>query len=315
MTPSPDFSVLIVTRNTARLTTEAVASVLACGDRATTEVIVVDNGSTDGTGDLLKAKFPQVRYVYSADNQGFAKANNQAAALATGGVLLLLNSDAALQPGNLDTALAYLKATPDCGVLGAQLLNSDGSLQNSVAEAPGLATELLNRSLLKRWRRLTKSGPRLPAREPVAVDSVIGAFMAIPRATWERLGGLDERYFFYLEETDFCTQVRRDGGRVMHHPGIRVWHHQGASANTVRPAARIEFWRSRYIYFDRHVGGAANAILRTVLPLRLAVSWVFNVLVSPFSASLRERAAWQYALLRWHAHGRPLEGGLRPANK
>lgn len=315
MTPPPDFSVLIVTRNTARLTTEAVASVLACGDRATAEIIIVDNGSTDGTGDQIKARFPQVRYVFCAENQGFARANNLAATHATGSVLLLLNSDAALQPGNLDTALAYLRATPDCGVLGAQLLNSDGSLQNSVAEAPGLATELLNRSLLKRWRRLMKSGPRLPARGPVAVDSVIGAFMAIPRATWERFGGLDERYFFYLEETDFCTQVRRSGGRVIHHPGIRVWHHQGASANTVRPAARIEFWRSRYTYFDRHAGGFANTVLRTMLPLRLAVSWACNALASPLSAPLRERAAWQYALLRWHARGRPPEGGLRPAFK
>ncbi len=312
MTSLPDFSVLIVTRNTARLTTEAVASVLGCGDRATVEVIVVDNGSTDGTGEQLQARFPQVRYLYSTENQGFARANNLAAAHATGSVLLLLNSDAALQPGNLDAALTYLRATPDCGVLGAQLLNSDGTLQNSVAEAPSLATELLNRSLLKRWRRLTRSGPRLPAREPVAVDSVIGAFMAIPRATWERFGGLDERYFFYLEETDFCTQVRRGGGRVIHHPGIRVWHHQGASANTVRPAARIEFWRSRYIYFERHASGAANAVLRIILPLRLAISWICNALASPVSASLRERAAWQSALLRWHARGRPLEGGLRP---
>lgn len=315
MTPPPDFSILIVTRNTARLTSEAVTSVLTCGDRATVEVVVIDNGSTDGTGEQLKARFPQVRYVYSAENQGFARANNLAASQASGSVLLLLNSDAALQPGNLDAALAYLRATPDCGVLGAQLLNSDGSLQNSVAEAPSLATELLNRSLLKRWRRLTRSGPRLPAHEPVAVDSVIGAFLAIPRATWERFGGLAERYFFYLEETDFCTQVRRGGGRVIHHPGIRVWHHQGASANTVRPAARIEFWRSRYLYFDRHAGPAVNVILRTILPLRLACSWAFNALASPFSPALRERAAWQSTLLRWHARGRPLEGGLRPPNK
>lgn len=315
MTSPPDFSVLIVTRNTARLTTEAVASVLASPDHARAEVIVVDNGSTDGTGDQLQAKFPAVRYVYSAGNLGFARANNVAASHATGTVLLLLNSDAVLQPGNLDTALDFLRATPDCGVLGAQLLNSDGSLQNSVADAPDLATELLNRSLLKRWRRVTRTGVRLPSAAPVAVDSVIGAFMAIPRAQWDRFGGLDERYFFYLEETDFCTRVRRSGDRVIHHPGIRVWHHQGASANTVRPAARIEFWRSRYTYFDRHASGPANAMLRTILPLRLAVSWSFNTLASPFSSSLRERAAWQYALLRWHVHGRPPEDGLRPINK
>lgn len=312
--PPPDFSVLIVTRNTARLTTAAVVSVLDAPDRATREVVIVDNGSTDGTREQVLARYPSVKYLYSEDNQGFARANNTAAAAASGRVLLLLNSDAALQPGNLDTALTYLATHPECGVLGAQLLNSDGSRQNSVAEAPGLASELLNRSLLKRWRRLT-TGRRHPSAdgEPVPVDSVIGAFMAIPRAAWERHGGLDERYFFYLEETDFCTRVRAAGGTVMHHPGIRVWHHQGASANQVRPAARIEFWRSRFLYFERHASPAANAVLRFVLPARLMVSWGFNALASPFSRSLRERAAWQGELLRWNLRGRPAEGGLRPA--
>ena len=109
MTPPPDFSILIVTRNTARLTSEAVTSVLTCGDRATVEVVVIDNGSTDGTGEQLKARFPQVRYVYSAENQGFARANNLAASQASGSVLLLLNS-ALIVVALVITLLAMLAA-------------------------------------------------------------------------------------------------------------------------------------------------------------------------------------------------------------
>lgn len=310
MTTRPEVSVLIVTWNTVALTRAAVSSALSCPDSVEREVIVIDNASTDGTGERIRSEFPSVRYHWLSENRGFAHANNLAGALASGRILILLNSDATLGPGNLKNATDYLASHPECAVLGARLLNPDGSLQNSIADDPCLLGETINRSLLKRLRRLTRRRAGVSVETPTPVDSVIGAFMAVRRETWTRLGGFDEAYFFYFEETDFCARARAAGRKVVHHPSIQVLHHQGSSASAVKSAARIEFWRSRYTYFSRHYGPAANRALGCILPIRLAVSCFVNALAAPFSFRTRERTRWQLALLRWHFKGKPPSGGI-----
>ena len=129
-------SVIIVTFNTRELTLAAVQSVAESADGLAKEVIVVDNGSSDGTQAVLCDRFPAVKYHYSERNLGFGRANNVGARLATGEWVLLLNSDARLKRESLATALAYMRNHPECGVLGAQLLNEDGSRQNSIANFP-----------------------------------------------------------------------------------------------------------------------------------------------------------------------------------
>ncbi len=310
MTTRPDVSILIVTWNTVALTREAISSVLLCPDSVEREVIVIDNASTDGTGECIRSEFPSVRYRRLSENRGFAHANNLAAALASGRILILLNSDATLNPGSLKNAVDYLSAHPECAVLGARLLNPDGSFQNSFADDPTLLGETTNRSLVKRIRRLTRRRTDSPIKAPTSVDSVIGAFMAVRRETWIRLGGFDEAYFFYFEETDFCSRARAAGSKVVHHPSIRVLHHQGSSASAVKSDARIEFWRSRYVYFSRHHGPAINWTLGCILPLRLALSCLFNSFVAPFSDRTLERTRWQLDLLRWHFHGKPPGAGI-----
>src|SRR5215471_19234668 len=213
-----DVSVIIITRNTCALTADAVRSVLASDTVVSLEIVVVDNGSTDGTAEKLPREFPQIRLIRSEKNLGFARAVNLAAKDCTGEFLLLLNSDARLTADALTQALQWLRATPDCAVAGAQLLNADGSRQNSIANFPTLATELLNKSLLRRlWPK------RFPGKEqsyaaPIEVETVVGAFMLIRKSVWDALGALDERFFFFFEETDFCLQVRRKNLRVMHLP-------------------------------------------------------------------------------------------------
>ena len=215
------------------------------------ELLVVDNGSNDDTAAVLPREFPQIQLIRSETNLGFARAVNRAAQSAHGEFLLLLNSDARAEPDALARAVAWMRAHPDCAVAGAQLLNADGSRQNSIANFPTLATELLNKSLLRRlWPE------RFPGKEqvftaPVDVETVVGAFMLIRRLDWDAHGGLDERFLFFFEETDFCRQVRRAGRRVVHLPEVRVWHEQGATAKKVSAAARIEYWRSRYAYFKK----------------------------------------------------------------
>ena len=307
-------SVIIVTRNTEALVCAAVRSVFQSRDALAKEIIVVDNGSTDNTQAALAREFPQITFLRSEKNLGFAGANNLGAKRATGEFLLLLNSDAQLGPDTLGQAVDWMRAHPDCGVAGVQLLNPDGSRQNSIANVPSLATELLNKSLLRRLFPRRFPGKEHVLTEPTDVESVIGAFMLIRRTVWDKLGGLDERYFFFLEETDFCLRAQRNGSRVVHLPHITTLHGQGQTARTVSSAARIEYWRSRYIFFARNHSSFSRVLLMAGLLLRLLVDWLAGGLMTVLTLgrSERWRGKWRVcsALWRWHLSGCPREAGL-----
>jgi GT2 family glycosyltransferase len=199
-------------------------------------------------------------------------------------------------------------------VAGAQLLNPDGSPQNSIANFPSLATELLNKSLLRRIFPRRFPGKEHKFLEPVPVESVIGAFMLIRHELWQKIGGLDERYFFFLEETDFCAQARKLGWAVFHLPHVHVWHEQGKSAGQWPAAARIEYWRSRYLYFAKHHGLVSRIVLRVGLLARLFIDTLFSGLtvLLTVGAAARPRSRWQThsALWRWHLRGCPADMGL-----
>jgi GT2 family glycosyltransferase len=309
-----DVSVIIVTRNTCALTRAAVQSVLDSRDSLAKEIIVVDNGSNDGTATALSREFPQVRFILSENNLGFARACNRAAKIARGEFLLLLNSDARPAPDALEKATAWMRANPDCAVAGAQLLNADGSRQNSIANFPTLATELLNKSLLRLLWPEKFPGKEHIFRAPVDVQTIVGAFVFARKKIWDELGGLDERFFFFFEETDFCLQARRKKFRVVHLPEIRVRHDQGQTAKQISTGARIEYWRSRYAYFEKNSGGFTRAVLAAGLSLRLGAgllaSWLMVLLTAGQSARWRGKSAVNLALVAWHLGGCRSEAGL-----
>jgi GT2 family glycosyltransferase len=226
----------------------------------------------------------------------------------------LLNSDAWLAPEALARAVAWMRGRPDCAVAGAQLLNADGSRQNSIANFPTLATELLNKSLLRRLRPEKFPGKEHDFRGPVEVETVVGAFMLIRKEAWDTLGGLDERYFLFFEETDFCLRARRHGQHVFHLPDVCVWHGQGRTARQVSVEARIEYWRSRYAYFAKNHHRPTRLVLAAGLELRL---WLNSLAIGLcVLATLGQNARWRErwrvcsALVRWHLRGRPREDGL-----
>lgn len=309
-----DVSVIIITRNTRDLTSDAIRSAQAPENSVSREIIVVDNGSRDGTTETLKQNFPSVNVIRSENNLGFARGCNLAAKSAQGEFLLLLNSDARLEPDALPRAVEYMRAHADCAVAGAQLLNPDGSRQNSIANFPTLATELLNKSLLRRLFPRRFPGKEQLMSEPTAVETVVGAFMLIRKSAWDALGGLDERFFFFFEETDFCLQVRRRGWTVFHLPAVRVWHGQGQTAKQVSAGARIEYWRSRYTYFSQNHSLLTRAVLAAGLWLRLTVDFLVAGLLAlvTLGRNARWRGRWEIcsALVFWHLQGRPPEGGL-----
>jgi GT2 family glycosyltransferase len=309
-----DLSVIIITRNTCDLTRTAIRAVAESDDALAKEVIVVDNGSTDETPTRLPREFPQLQFIRSEKNLGFARACNRAAKTAGGEFLLLLNSDAGLAPDAVAKAVAWMRANPNCAVAGAQLLHADGSRQNSIANFPTLATELLNKSLLRRLWPKKFPGKEQVFSAPIAVETVVGAFMLIRKSAWDALAGLDEGYFFFFEETDFCLRVRQKNLRVMHLPQVRVWHGQGQTAKQVSAAARIEYWRSRYRYFAKNFGPAPCAALRVGLLLRLFMDWLVALLLTmvTLGKNSRWRSRWRIcsALAGWHLCGCPHKTGL-----
>ena len=309
-----DVGCVIVTRNTRALTCEAIQSILESQDTLRKTVVVVDNGSTDDTAACIARDFPSVICLRSESNLGFARANNRGALQAPADFILLLNSDARLQPQSLRLAVDWMRSQPQCGICGAQLLNADGSLQNSIANYPSLATELLNKSLLRFLFPRRFPGKEHHFTHPVEVESVIGAFMLIRGSLWRALDGLDERYFFFLEETDFCRQAKRQGWNVVHLPQVQVWHGQGKSARQVPIGARIEYWRSRYAYFAKHRSRLTCEVLRAGLLLRLTANSFSSCLFTlvTLGRSDRWRHAWKLnkALWSWHWRGRPAEDGL-----
>lgn len=317
MEAPPLLSIVVVNRNTRELLDGCLGSIVSLVADIPMEVFVVDNGSSDGSQRMVRERYPAVRLLELGSNFGFAAANNRALVLSAGKYCLLLNSDTVVTSGAVEAVVTYLEKNEEVGIAGLQLLNADGSRQNSIANFPSLLTELFNKSLLRRL-----SPGRYPGKErsypgPIDVESVIGACLFVRRKTMEQVGMLDEEYFFYLEETDWCLRVRKAGWRVIHYPGASIYHLQGMSVEGVSVRARIEYFRSRYLFFRKHHSPRACFLLKSGLVLKTAVNLLANFLLSVatfFSVRRRrERMLLYWAILRWHARGCPSTEGLSAA--
>jgi len=280
------------------------------------EVIVVDNGSQDGSGNEVKKTFPFIHLVENQKNMGFAKAVNQGLQKASGRYILLLNPDTQMKGGAIERFVSFMDSHSDTGVAGAQLLNSDGSKQNSIANFPSLATELLNKRLL-RWlfpKRFPGKEKNYP--EPVEVNSVIGACMMVRREALDQVGSLDEDYFLFLEETDWCYRMKKAGWKIHHVPQTEVFHFQGKSAERDKKRSRVEYFRSRYHFFKKNRGGWQWFILLTGVLIRLGCELFFASAINLFTffsiRKWRKKLSIYAYLLWWHLKGCPKGMGLEP---
>lgn len=233
----PTLSVVVPTRDTRELTLACLAS-LAAGGVQGIEAIVVDEASGDGTAAAVAERFPAARLLTSAAPAGFAAAANRGLAAARGELLLLLNSDAEVDPGALAALAAAFAGAPRLGIAGARLRYPDGTPQWSAGREPGPAYLFALASglppVLARvpgWRRLRPpSGTCVPdAGGLLAVAWVTGAALALRRQVWERCGPLDEGYRFYGQDLDLCLAARDAGWQVAVVPGFTVLHHHGAT--------------------------------------------------------------------------------------
>jgi GT2 family glycosyltransferase len=282
------------------------------------EIFVVDNGSQDGSGNEVKKAFPSVHLVENEKNLGFAKAVNQGLEKASGRYILLLNPDTQVKNGAIERLISFMDVHLDVGVVGAQLLNSDGSRQNSIANFPSLATELLNKSLLRWLFPKVFPGKEKDYSEAIEVDSVIGACMMVRRDAINQVGLLDEEYFLFLEETDWCFRIKKAGWKIYHVPQAEVYHFQGKSAEVEKEKAKIEYYRSRYYFFKKNRGELQWRFLISGLMIKLGFELLGMVAASLLTLFTIKR--WRtklsiYAyLFWWHLRFCPAEMGLMKRN-
>jgi len=309
-----DVCIIIVSWNTKPYLLRCLESIFQKRERVPWEVVVVENGSQDGSGNAVKEMFPSVRLIENDRNLGFSKAANQGLIKSSGRYALLINPDTEVKERVIGQLVSFMDGHPKAGVAGVQLLHSDGSKQNSIANFPTLATELLNKDLL-RW----VFPERFPGKsknylEPIEVDSVIGACMIMRREAMEQVGLLDEDYFLFLEETDWCYRMKKAGWKVYHLPEAEIYHFQGKSAEAEKKRARVEYYRSRYLFFKKHRGGLKGFILFIGLILRLGIellSMFIGCLLTLFLLKgWRKRLSTYAYLLEWHLQGRPEGMGL-----
>ena len=270
----PDISVAIVSYNTRDLLRVCLRSLLArqADGEARLEIIVADNGSVDGSPEMVRTEFPSVRVLETGGNIGFGRANNAALEGASGRYFCLLNSDAELLPGALSFAQAYLEAQADVGLVGGQLLWPDGRLQTSWGDDPTLSGVLAEQTF---WGALPRKPDDAPATaEARDVDQICGAFMLLRREAWLQIGGFDPAYFMYNEDVDLNVRLRQSGWRVVFLPTARITHHLGASssADWQKRALMVSAYnQSRFYYFTRFQGVAAGRKLRAYCLLGAAI--------------------------------------------
>ncbi|MBC7251383.1 MAG: glycosyltransferase family 2 protein [Anaerolineae bacterium] len=267
-----DLSIVIVNWNVRDLLRQCLNSILANAKTCKLEIIVIDNASTDGSVEMVRREFPQVRLIASEVNLGYTGGNNLGITTSQGRYILLLNPDTEVVGDALSPMVAYMDAHPDVGALGPQLLNPDGSVQSSRRRFPTLCTALVESTVIQQWwpdnrilrRYYVQDRPDKALSE---VDWVTGACILLRRQAVEQVGLLDDDFFMYSEELDWCRRARDAGWKVVYLPTAQVIHHEGKSSEQVLPLRHVRFQRSKIHYFRKHHGRWAGALVRAFLLL------------------------------------------------
>jgi len=306
-----DLSIILINWNSVNFLRKCLQSVFRNTRDIEFEVVVLDNGSFDGCGEMLARDFPKVRFIQSDKNLGFARGNNLAASHCRGSGLLFLNPDTEILGSALNILYNSVIATPNAGAVGARLINSDGTLQTSCLQAfPRISNRLLDSNLLERWfpnARLWGMAPLFGKSEsPVEVEGISGACLLTPRDVFLKVGGFTEDYFMYYEDMDYCLKIVRSGWKNYFIPNAVVLHHKGKSGGGEYSRFSIVMMaESGWRFFYRQEGYYYALMFRGTLAAKAALSSCLFAMLSilAFPKSRRNRARgglrkWTH-LLRW----------------
>lgn len=262
---------IVVVNYNGRVHLENCLRSLAAAPPATPhEIVAVDNASTDGSVAAVRAQWPAVRVIEQPTNAGFASANNAGIRATRGDLVLLLNNDAIAPPGAIDALVARLLANPAAAVAGPRLVNGEGCAELSFGPMISPFGELRQKIVMALHER--RVGPvsswveRATRREQF-VDWVSGACLLVYRDAAERAGLLDERYFLYTEDVDFCASIRAQGRRILFTPASEIVHLRGRSRVTAPAAINLAYRRSHLAFYEKHHPAWAP-VLRAYLRLK-----------------------------------------------
>lgn len=288
-------SILIVSFNTKGMLEQCLQSIRRYPPSESYEVFVVDNGSRDGSPEMVMERFPDVQLIRNAENRGFAAANNQALQVAKGENILFLNSDTELVKRSLDPLIKHLDGHPEVGIVGPTEQLPNGHPYPTICPFPNLFTIFLNHTGLRSrfnqnawinpyrvlWENARATG------DAIAVDWLSGAGLMVRRKVLEPIGFFDERYFFYMEETDLCKRIKVNGWQVVFVPTAVIIHHGGQSEDKVRCGLlTLSGTLGELRYFTKHRHVAELFLLKCLILVEFLLKLLF--------ATRRDPRRWAY---------------------
>lgn len=299
-----DVSVIIVNWNTRDLLCDCLRSVYEQTRGITFEVIVVDNASRDDSATMVRTEFPQAVVIENKENTGFAAANNQAMAIAQGRYVLLLNPDTVVRDYAIQKSIAFADQDSSCAVVGIRNESPDGSLQRNCFRFGSVANLLICALGLHE----VFPGSRLWGRERLSwwdyrgireVDCVAGCYMLVRHDAIRQVGRMDEAYFMYGEEMDWCWRFRRGGWKVLYYPDATIVHYGGAASSQNAAAMRIAQRQSLLRFIQKREGRPAGVLARAILFASGAVRfvyWVFRWILGSHQIRLRSQQKARQAI-------------------
>jgi GT2 family glycosyltransferase len=269
----PLVSIILVNYNGADVIVECLRSLHQFLHTIPFEVIVIDNASQDGSPNLIENNFPQVQLLREQKNWGFGTGNNIAAKVAAGEFLFLLNTDTQLISDILPPLVMQMERSPDVGIIGPKLLNPDGSLQLSTAWTISIAGEYKTLQQLKTYEDPQHQAvveQKFDAAQEV--DIVVGAAFLIRKSLFDQLGGFDETFFMYFEESDLCQRAKELGWKILYTPEVSLIHVRGHSVDKVSDRMVLEYRKSQLYYYQKHRPLWEQIFLRIYLLLKFLAS-------------------------------------------
>lgn len=253
-----DLSIIILNYNTRQLTLDCLQSVYASTTSYRYEVIIIDNNSSDDSVEQLQRQYPSTQLIANKENVGFSRANNQGMRVAQGRHILLLNSDTIVEPDTFETMLQFMDGHPEVGASGCKVILPDGSLDKACRR--GFPTPSASFYYAFGFSKLFPDNPRfnqyqlgyLSPDESYPIDCLVGAFMLVRREAIDQVGMLDEEFFMYGEDIDWCYRIKQAGWQNYYYAKTFITHYKGASSRRKPYKIIYEFHRAMYLFHRKH---------------------------------------------------------------
>lgn len=293
-----DISVVIVSWNAKKYLLECLQSLASQQTSSNMEIIVVDNASTDGSPEAVSEQFPNVRLIKNNENLGFGKANNIGIKHSAGNYIYLINSDIKVLDGCLDRLLNYIEKSPTIGILGPKILNADLSLQSSCRQFPSLWNNFCYALGLSRVFSDSKifSGEHMfyfQHDKIKKVDVLVGCFLMVRRSAFEQVGFLDEQFFIYAEDVDWCKRFWKADWEVVFFPDAQAIHYRGASSSNSPLQFSLEQEKSSLKYWKKHHSKPARITIFFIIILKHILRILSGSLLYLTKPSIRMKIAPQ----------------------